>query len=321
MLEKFKSLPKSLKIIIVIAAITIWPLTFMAAVCYFTYLGIRKTIKLIKEKKYLKALPLGIFSAIFAFALVTSFFDAFFNTSTPSNSTPDTSATIETKLPAYTVNSVDDTSVGSTVRKTLNIVVTDTEYTLDDLYNIAEKEIKSYINSTKINAITAGFYNSADHIGKGYDMGRVEYVPNGNFADAVKVKTGDYSSFKFVNYLSEPLKLTSGEELQDGTSNLETIKNDFAKIYSDASVTAEIKDSTLYITSTEAEDHPFAAADENAIACYTDFSLDNIMGDIKYLDITVIRPSSRVHAALDMSKMSTDNGRYFDSNYIRANIK
>lgn len=72
----------------------------------------------------------------------------------------------------------------------------------------------------------------------------------------------------------------------------------------------------------KSNDHPLGiAADENAIITYTDYCLDNIKSDIEYLDITVVRPSSVANALLSMSKMLTDNGRYFDTYYIRNSLK
>ena len=59
------------------------------------------------------------------------------------------------------------------------------DFTLDELYKIAEKKLNSYIKSNKVNALTAGIFTSENNIEKGYHAGRVEYVPNGNFSDAV----------------------------------------------------------------------------------------------------------------------------------------
>ncbi len=104
----------------------------------------------------------------------------------------------------YEIVLVDDVNVGNVIRETIHIVV-DGEYTLDELNTIAEKEALKYVKENKVNALAVGFYTDEDNIGKGYDMGRVEYVPYGNWAKAMEVKSGDYSNFEFVNYLNEPI--------------------------------------------------------------------------------------------------------------------
>ena len=55
------------------------------------------------------------------------------------------------------------------------------------------------------------------NIGKGYDMGRVEYVPYGEWSKAIDVKAGDYSNFKFVNYLQESISsyFTEGTSISE----------------------------------------------------------------------------------------------------------
>lgn len=323
MREKIKNLPIWAKLFGFIIAIALYKITFIVGFGWVTYLAIKKTLLLIKDKKVIKCIPFAFLSIMLATLTINISSLIIDSSSTKTSSNTSSSKNAEVKkeevFPAYNVNSIDDTNIANAIRINLNIVVTG-DYTLDDLYKIAVKEIESYTSKNKVNACVAGFYNSTDHIGKGYDMGRVEYVPNGNFADAVKVTTGDYSTFKYVNYLEEAIVLPQGESLKEGGSDIELIKNDFASTYEGCIVTAELKNSTLYITCTEKEDHPFVAAEENAIASYTDFSLDNIKSDINSIDITVIRPSSSVHAVLDMSKMSTDNGRYFDTNYIRSKI-
>ncbi|MGL5577481.1 MAG: hypothetical protein ACRDCW_18235, partial [Sarcina sp.] len=122
------------------------------------------------------------------------------------------------------------------------------------------------------------------------------------------------------NLIEDKLELPKGEDLQNGATDIEQIKNDFQEVMSGSSVEMNLTNGVLKAVITEKEDHPFADADENAIANYTDWTLDNMKGDIKILDITVNRPSSSVRGKLDMSEMLTDNGRYFDLFYIEENI-
>lgn len=222
---------------------------------------------------------------------------------------------IEETLPNYNISKIEDTTVGTCVRKTLHIVVND-DYSKEDLFKIAEKEINDYTMKNKVNALTVGFYESSNEIGNGYEMGRVEYVPNGVFADASTVTTGDYSTFKIVNFIEDKVNLPKGETLQTGITNVEQIKKDFKDIMDDITVNITLSNDVLKVVINEPTDHPLVKADENAIGSYTDWTLDNIKDDVKTLDILIKRPSSSVRAKLDMNKMSTDNGRYFNTNYI-----
>ncbi|MGL5574589.1 MAG: hypothetical protein ACRDCW_03430, partial [Sarcina sp.] len=138
-------------------------------------------------------------------------------------------------LPSYYIEEVEDTSIGNCIRKTLHIVVTG-EYNKDELYKIAEKEIKDYSTKNKINALVVGFYENAEKIGNGYEMGRVEYAPNGIWGNAMDVKAGDYTTFKIVNLIEDKLELPKGEDLQNGATDIEQIKNDFQEVMSGSSV-------------------------------------------------------------------------------------
>lgn len=227
---------------------------------------------------------------------------------------------VEVILPEYKIELIDDSNIGNCIRKTLHIVVTG-DYTKDDLYKIAEKEIKDYTSKNNVNAVTVGFYESSGSIGNGYEMGRVEYVPNGVYGDAVNVKAGDYSTFKMVNLIEDKLDLPKGEELAAGKSDIDKIKSEFEDVMDGSKVDMKLENGTLKVVITEAKDHPFAEADENAITVYTDWTLDNMKDDIKTLDITVKRPKSSVRSKLKMSDMKTSNGRYFDIEDITKGIQ
>ena len=352
-MDKFKKLTLWKKVLLIIVGIIFLPIIISALIIYYSTKGIIKFIKNKKSNVSVVLIISELIGILFLFLSLDLYKTIIFSdkNSTQVVSTDnkveaekvdvkDNNKDIDNKekiennnyqkdnnvkedsetLPNYKVVSVDDTSIPTATRKTLNIVVTG-KYTLDELYKIAEKEIYSYTSNNKVNALTVGFFTDKKHIGKGYDMGRVEYVPNGNFSDAVNVEAGDYSKFEIVKYLEEPIQFEKGESIKEGKSDLNKIKKDFQEVYGDNEVSVKLKDDTLYVNIVEAEDQKFFSADENAISSYTDYSLNNIKGDIKYLNITVKRPSSSASATLDMSQMQTDNGRYFETDYIRENLK
>ncbi|QPW62059.1 CHASE3 domain-containing protein [Clostridium botulinum] len=126
---------------------------------------------------------------------------------TPVNTEEKVKKEEDVKLPEYKIELVDNSNIGQNIiRETLHIVVKE-KCSLDQLYKIAEKEAISYTQDHKVNALAIGFYKDKSHIGKGYDMGHVNYVPNGKWGDAMNVESGDYSTFQFENCLSEPLEL------------------------------------------------------------------------------------------------------------------
>ena len=230
---------------------------------------------------------------------------------------------VDNDLPDYKIALIDDSNIANAIRETIHIVI-DGDYTLEQLESIAKKEALKYTKDNKVNALAIGFYEDEKNIGKGYDMGRVEYVPNGEWSDAINIQSGDYSTFKFVNYLEESisLKLPKGTSVSEdkGETNVDLVKSDIEDINDNIKIDIDKQDDALIIKVTEVEDS-IVTADENTIASYTDWCLDNIKSDIKTIDFTVKMPSSSVRAMLETSKIETDNGRYYDANYIAENLK
>lgn len=228
-----------------------------------------------------------------------------------------------TNLPKYTVAEIDNSSFGNCIRETLHVVVEE-DYTKDQLLQIAEKEIKDYTSTKKVNALTIGFYESKNKIGKGYEMGRVEYVPFGDFSKAPDVTSGDYSKFQTVNLIEDKIQLNTKQDVPAPTSsNLDKIKNDFESVYSNSKVTSiAINNGTLKIKIEEPVNEFGLPIDESTLATYLENSIDNIGSDIKTIDITVKSPSSSATAILDTSKIINDNlGKYFEIEYIMEKIK
>lgn len=230
---------------------------------------------------------------------------------------------VDNDLPDYKIALIDDSNIANAIRETIHIVI-DGDYTLEQLESIAKKEALKYTKDNKVNALAIGFYEDEKNIGKGYDMGRVEYVPNGEWSDAINIQSGDYSNFKFVNHLEESisLKLPKGTSISEdkGETNVDLVKSDIKDINDNIKIDIDKQDDALIIKVTEVED-PILTADENTIASYTDWCLDNIKSDIKIIDFTVKMTSSSVRAMLETSKIETDNGRYYDANYIAENLK
>lgn len=211
------------------------------------------------------------------------------NSDTISNIEQTQSDKENTDLPNYKVALVDDANIGNVIRETLHIVV-DGDYTLEQLNTIAEKEALAYVKQNKVNALAVGFYEDENNIGKGYDMGRVEYVPYGDWAKAIDVKAGDYSNFEFVNYLQESISssLPQGTSITEdkGETDINLVKSDIEGVNDGLDVNVTKKGDVLVINVVETQDAMFPA-NELTISAYTDWCLDNIKSDIKSIDFTV----------------------------------
>ena len=342
-MKKFKELSATGKIFVVILAIAFLPITLVL-------LSGKSLIKSIKNKKKLQ-------SVFLAFCLLMSMSLAkyiYFNqedkdTSKPSVENVETD-TITTKnennveedntssnnsdnkedianedieLPTYKIALIDDSNIANAIRKTIHIVV-DGDYTLSQLNTIAEKEALAYVSKNKVNALAIGFYENEKNIGKGYDMGRVEYVPYGEWSKAIDVKAGDYSNFKFVNYLQESISsyFTEGTSISEdkGETDVSLVKSDIEDINDGITVNTSKSKGVLTINVVESGEALFPAS-EVTISAYTDWCLDNIKSDIKTIDFTVKTNNGTVRALLDTDEILTDNGRYFDTNYIAENIQ
>lgn len=122
------------------------------------------------------------------------------------------------------------------------------------------------------------------------------------------------------NIREEALTTTPKKEGAKERTDIEIVKKDIKNVAYKNTVTVTKEGNTLVISITEKEDHPLIEANGLAVANYTDWITENIKSDIKEIDISVIRPNSNVRAILDMSKLKSENGGYFDENYIEENI-
>ena len=230
----------------------------------------------------------------------------------------------EVSLPEYKVVKVEDSSYNEVVNKVMVIKINDSNYTLDDLLNIAKKEALDYTDENEINALTMGFYEDESTVGNGYELGRVDYAPQGSFSKGADVETGDYSTFEFGNYLQEKDTSLTDTGLEEGETDVEQIKSDFS-VYGDSIETSK-DGSTLNITIEVSDadgsvDRETIPSDESIISSYVNICLTNLKNDIETLNIKVIYGENNIEAVLSTSELKFHNGRQFTSEYIKSCIK
>lgn len=230
----------------------------------------------------------------------------------------------EVSLPDYEVIKIEDSSYNKVVNKVMHVCVKSSDYTLDDLLNIAQKEALKYTKENKVNALTIGFYENESSIGNGYELGRVDYAPKGSFSKGADVETGDYSSFEFGNYLQEKDKTSVDDSLEEGQTDVEQIKSDFS-VYGD-NVEASKDGNTLNISINVNDidggvDQLSTPSDESIISSFVNVCLTNLKSDIETINLKINYGEHVIEALLSTSELKFDNGRYFTSEYITSCIK
>jgi len=100
------------------------------------------------------------------------------------------------ELPQYTIALVEDISVGSSKRFSISVVVTE-ECTPKQLEEVSKEIVEKTKAETPFNAISLGFYDYPEYIGRGYTLGSATYAPYGDWSKAASVETGEYFKMSF----------------------------------------------------------------------------------------------------------------------------
>ena len=103
----------------------------------------------------------------------------------------------------YRIMRIDNSPSGSARRFTYHVLI-NPGTTKNDMEQIALKVLAQAQKENPFNALAVGFNDHAALTGHGFRLGRVEFAPNGRWADAGTVRTGDYSALRMVNHLKEP---------------------------------------------------------------------------------------------------------------------
>ncbi|MBS3973519.1 MAG: zinc ribbon domain-containing protein [Actinobacteria bacterium] len=99
-----------------------------------------------------------------------------------------------TELPEYRVVSVEDFTFFGGPRYVYHVVVS-TEASKAELEAIANEVIAQAQDETPFNAVSVAFYDYEEYVGHGLTpLGRVTPAPEGDWAKADQVNTGDYSA-------------------------------------------------------------------------------------------------------------------------------
>lgn len=148
-----------------------------------------------------------------------------------------TQSQIDTK---YELITHEDVSVGNAKRFLLRVVVA-YPTSEDILKATADKIISDEKDKQPFNALAINFYDRKEFASGAYSLAKVEYAPNGQWAEASSVSMGDYSSSKNVYDFKQ--KVSSPDQFKDKQPT-----NEQAKIYSEYE---SVKKADNFIQSTE----------------------------------------------------------------------
>lgn len=98
---------------------------------------------------------------------------------------------------------IDNSSLGNARRFTYHVVI-NPGTTKSEMEQISLRVLAQAQRENPFNVLAVGFYDHAVLVGHEFRFGRVEFAPNGRWADANTVRTGDYSTLRMVNLLREP---------------------------------------------------------------------------------------------------------------------
>jgi hypothetical protein len=113
---------------------------------------------------------------------------------------PPTSAvpqTTEARVLPYKIVRVRDISIGAIRRLDVRVVLP-THYQQAQAMSIAQAVVTVETHSQAVNAISIFFYGPDTDPNGPYDVASVDWAPNGRWADATSVETGDYRTFRYT---------------------------------------------------------------------------------------------------------------------------
>lgn len=97
----------------------------------------------------------------------------------------------------YFIADKEDISMADTTRYNWNVVIKD-PVTPEQMRFVSKEIIESAKQNFDFNALTLMFYDYEEYIGHGYTLGKTIFAPDGEWAKANTVNTGNYDSMEYV---------------------------------------------------------------------------------------------------------------------------
>ncbi len=98
--------------------------------------------------------------------------------------------------PPHEIVATQDLSYSAARRYNLRVTLPD-YYSQEEIERIAETIVADITDRERVNALSIMFYAPGTDTGGAWDVGMIEWAPNGQWADALSVDAGDYRSFRY----------------------------------------------------------------------------------------------------------------------------
>ena len=100
------------------------------------------------------------------------------------------------EAPAHSVVRTEDVSYGNVRRLNVRVTVPQ-HYEKSEIEAIARSVVAEITDRQKVNAISVMFFGPGVTTDGAFDVGLVEWAPNGSWGDAHSVRAGDYATFRY----------------------------------------------------------------------------------------------------------------------------
>ncbi|KMJ59382.1 hypothetical protein AB685_00370 [Bacillus sp. LL01] len=126
---------------------------------------------------------------------------------TEDNSTPVSNDEEEEapEVPNYYVAYSGDLNIANAKRYEYWAVVEDVMISEEEVKAIAHDVVENAKEEQKFNAIVVWLVDDERQVNNGYTIGKIEYAPEGDWAKAMDVKTGDYKTFEYAYNIGSPI--------------------------------------------------------------------------------------------------------------------
>ena len=120
---------------------------------------------------------------------------------------------------SYEVAATEDVSVGEVRRLNVRVELPQ-HYSREQIELIASEVVDDVTDREPLNALSVMFFGPSTSIAGAWDVGLVEWAPNGQWSDAEMVQAGRYESFRFSVTYMEPTSLAANTLRTSGESGL-----------------------------------------------------------------------------------------------------
>ena len=99
-------------------------------------------------------------------------------------------------VPPHEIVTTQDLSYSTARRYNLRVALPE-YYSREEIERIARAVVATITDRERVNALSIMFYAPGTETTGAWDVGMIEWAPNGRWGDALSVDAGDYRSFRY----------------------------------------------------------------------------------------------------------------------------